>query len=107
MKKIAAAVLRATGQAAPADAQQAAPAPVACAVTATPQPALQLQANLPDPDGFYEELISSQRDLSDEEAERFQARLLLVLANHVGDRQVLRAAMKVARGETAAHAPNP
>jgi hypothetical protein len=59
--------------------------------------ALTLEPNLVDPDGFYEELIGCQRNLSDEQAELFQARLLLVLANHVGDRQVLSAAMKVAR----------
>lgn len=61
---------------------------------------LQLEPNLSDPDGFYEELIACQRDLSDEQAELFQARLLLVLANHVGDRQVLSQAMRVARGDT-------
>lgn len=60
--------------------------------------ALNLEPNLIDPDGFYEELIACQRDLSDDQAELFQARLLLVLANHVGDRQVLSEAMRVARG---------
>lgn len=53
--------------------------------------------NIPDPDGFYESLIDSQRDLDDAQAELFQAKLLLVLANHVGDREVLREAMAVAR----------
>jgi len=53
--------------------------------------------NIPDPDGFYEELIASLRDLDDARAERFQAKLLLVLANHVGDREVLREAIAVAR----------
>jgi len=60
---------------------------------------LRLELNLSDPDGFYEELIACQRDLSDEQAELFQARLLLVLANHVGDRQILSEAMRVARGD--------
>lgn len=63
--------------------------------------ALNLEPNLIDPDDFYEELIACQRDLSDDEAELFQARLLLVLANHVGDRQVLSEAMRVARGSAA------
>jgi len=62
---------------------------------------LNLEPNLIDPDGFYEELIACQRDLSDDEAEMFQARLLLVLANHVGDRQVLSEAMRVASGRAA------
>lgn len=59
--------------------------------------ALNHQPNIPDPDGFYEALIACQRDLDDAQAELFQARLLLVLANHVGDRQVLDEAMQVAR----------
>ena len=62
---------------------------------------LQLQPNLPEPDGFYEELMASVRGLKDEEAEQFQARLLLVLANHVGHRDVLREAMRVAAVKTA------
>jgi hypothetical protein len=58
---------------------------------------LNTEPNLPDPDGFYQELIAAQRDLDDEAAAQFQARLLLVLANHVGDRSVLSQAMEVAR----------
>ena len=58
---------------------------------------LQLQPNIPDADGFYQELIGMQRDLDEDQATLFQARLLLVLANHVGDREVLREAMEVAR----------
>lgn len=58
---------------------------------------LKLDPNIPDPDGFYQELIGMQRDLDDEQAAHFNARLLLVLANHVGDRAVLSAAMQVAR----------
>lgn len=61
---------------------------------------LNLEPNLIDPDGFYEELLACQRELSDDQAELFQARLLLVLANHVGDRQVLTEAMRVARQGT-------
>jgi hypothetical protein len=53
--------------------------------------------NIPDPDGFYASLVDCLRELSDEQAERFQAKLLLVLANHVGDREVLDEAMAVAR----------
>lgn len=64
--------------------------------------ALLHQTNISDPDGFYEELIGSQRNLSEDDSLLFQARLLLVLANHIGDRQVLSEAMAVAkRGLTA------
>ena len=53
--------------------------------------------NIPDPDGFYKELMDSQRDLSDEQADLMNAKLILVLANHVGDRAVLSEAIAVAR----------
>ena len=59
---------------------------------------LNTEANIADPDGFYEELIDSLRGLDDEAAERFNARLVLLLANHVGDREVLRQALRLARG---------
>jgi len=58
---------------------------------------LNREPNIPDPDGFYEELIASQRNLDDERAALFQAKLVLILANHVGDRQVLREALDLAR----------
>lgn len=58
---------------------------------------LKLEPNIHDADGFYQELLGMQRDLDDEQATQFQARLLLVLANHVGDRAVLTQAMQVAR----------
>lgn len=51
---------------------------------------------LVDPDGFYEELVNAQRDLPDEAAQRFLAKVLLLLANHVGDRAVLSEAIRIA-----------
>ncbi len=59
---------------------------------------LTLTPNIPDPDGFYQELIDSQRDMTEEQAEAMNCRLILVLANHVGDRDVIREALKVADG---------
>ncbi|NML17182.1 DUF2783 domain-containing protein [Azohydromonas caseinilytica] len=59
--------------------------------------ALIHEPHIADPDGFYEELIATQRDLDEEQAALFQAKLLLVLANHVGDRAVLSEALRVAR----------
>jgi hypothetical protein len=61
---------------------------------------LNRQPNIPDPDGFYEELIASQRELSDEQADALLAKLVLILANHVGDREVLREALILARSNT-------
>ncbi|MEJ6006988.1 DUF2783 domain-containing protein [Paucibacter sp. AS339] len=58
-------------------------------------------AHIADPDGFYERLIDAQRDLSDEQADLFQAKLLLILANQVGDAAVLAEAIALARSNTA------
>lgn len=58
---------------------------------------LHTTPRIADPDGFYEELINSQRDLDDEQVELMNAKLVLILANHIGDREVLSAAMRLAR----------
>ncbi|WP_333824810.1 DUF2783 domain-containing protein [Pinisolibacter sp.] len=59
---------------------------------------LNLDPNIPDPDGFYQELIDSQRDMTDAQAQMVNCKLILVLANHIGDRAVLSEALKVAGG---------
>ncbi|MEH6738395.1 MAG: DUF2783 domain-containing protein [Sulfitobacter sp.] len=58
---------------------------------------LNLNPNLPDPDGFYEELIRAHEDLNDEQSEAFNARLILVLANHIGDRSIITQALEAAK----------
>ena len=69
---------------------------------------LQLQPNLNETgqryfrefspgDDFYEALIDAHRDLSDEQSEALNARLILLLANQVGDIAVLREALALAR----------
>ncbi|MBB3993156.1 hypothetical protein GGR95_000784 [Sulfitobacter undariae] len=58
---------------------------------------LNLTPNLPDPDGFYEELIRAHTDLSKEQSDAFNARLILTLANHIGDRAILTAALEAAK----------
>ena len=57
---------------------------------------LILTPNIPDPDGFYQELTDAQRQLDEEAANDMNARLVLILANHIGDREVLREALKLA-----------
>lgn len=64
---------------------------------------LNRNPNIPDPDGFYQELIESQRELSDEQADMLTTKLVLILANHVGEREVLREAIALARANTLAH----
>lgn len=63
--------------------------------------------NIPDADGFYEQLINAQRDLSDEQADMLLAKLVLILANQVGDRTVLAEAIALARRNTLDSAPSP
>jgi hypothetical protein len=48
-------------------------------------------------DEFYEALIETHRGLSDEQSQLVNARLVLLLANHVGDLRVLREALAAAR----------
>ncbi len=48
-------------------------------------------------DDFYELLIGAHRDLSDEQSELLNARLILLLANQVGDAQVLKDCIAAAK----------
>jgi hypothetical protein len=66
-------------------------------MTGSTDGSLRLSPNIVDPDGFYAELITLHEGLSREESEALNARLVLVLANHVGDRNILRAAFAAAR----------
>lgn len=58
---------------------------------------LNTESNLPAPDDFYQELIELHRDLSEGESALLNAKLVLLLANHIGDSEVLAAAMTAAR----------
>lgn len=58
---------------------------------------LILTPNIPDADGFYAELIDSHEGLSDDDSAALNARLILILSNHIGDREVLSVALKAAR----------
>lgn len=57
---------------------------------------LNLTANIKNPDDFYQKLIDMQRDLSEDDVQLMNAKLILLLANHIGDSQVLDQAMEVA-----------
>lgn len=48
-------------------------------------------------DDFYEALIDAHHGLSDEQSEALNARLILLLANHIGDLRVLRQALAAAQ----------
>lgn len=57
---------------------------------------LNTKANIADPDGFYAELLAAHEGLSDADSVALNARLILTLANHIGDRAVLTEALAVA-----------
>jgi hypothetical protein len=48
-------------------------------------------------DDFYQALIDTHRDLSDERSHLLNAKLVLLLANHIGDLSVVRQALALAR----------
>ncbi len=58
--------------------------------------ALTLTPNISDPDGFYDTLLAAHEGLSKAQSDALNARLILVLANHIGDRAILEAALKLA-----------
>jgi hypothetical protein len=58
---------------------------------------LNTDLNLAAPDDFYEALVDLHRDLTPAQSRLVNAKLILLLANHVGDPAVLRQAMAKAR----------
>ena len=58
---------------------------------------LNLDARLTRPDDFYEALIEAHRGLSDAQSARLNAKLILLLANQIGDVDTLQAAIAKAR----------
>jgi hypothetical protein len=64
-----------------------------------------IEPNLSHPDDFYEALIDMHRDLSAEQSQLVNAKLILLLANQIGDLNVLREALRVARDGVANRTP--
>ena len=58
---------------------------------------LQRSVNLQDPDGVYSIIIEAHRGLDAADSAALNARLVLVLANHIGDEAIIREAIGVAR----------
>lgn len=63
---------------------------------------LNTQATLKSYDDFYEALITAHQGLSTEQSHAMNARLVLLLSNHIGDAAVLQQALQIARGQSAA-----
>jgi hypothetical protein len=58
---------------------------------------LKRDTNVADPDGLYAAIIDAHADLAETESTALNARLVLLLANHIGDAEVLREALAIAR----------
>jgi len=57
---------------------------------------LTRNANIARPDDFYAELLAIHEGRSKAESDAINARLILLLANHIGDRTILREALQAA-----------
>ncbi|SFC00924.1 Protein of unknown function [Marinospirillum celere] len=57
---------------------------------------LNLNRNLEKYDDFYEKLIAMQRNKTEDQIQLMNAKLLLILANHIGDEQILEEAIQTA-----------
>jgi predicted metal-dependent hydrolase len=60
---------------------------------------LDTTSRFPDPDVAYRALIEAHRGLSDEASAALNTRLVLILANHIGDLEVLKEAIALATQE--------
>jgi hypothetical protein len=58
---------------------------------------LNTKPNIARPDDFYEALIEAHRDLTEAQSLKVNTRLILLLANHVGDMDALTEALALAR----------
>ncbi len=58
---------------------------------------LNTKPNIARIDDFYQNLIDLHRDLDDAQSMDVNAKLILLLANHVGDNEILKEAMQIAR----------
>jgi hypothetical protein len=61
---------------------------------------LILKSNIDNPDDFYQELIDSQRDLNEDQVQLMNAKLILLLTNHIGDRGIISQALNAAHPST-------
>ncbi len=59
-------------------------------------PGLILTPNLGDPDGVFEALMNAHRDLPPDASRRLDAKLVLLLANHIGDAEIVKQAIEIA-----------
>ena len=58
--------------------------------------ALRRTLNLARPDDIYNAIVDAHKGLNDEQCRVFDAKLILLLVNHIGDEEVIREALKEA-----------
>jgi Protein of unknown function (DUF2783) len=58
---------------------------------------LTTDSRFPNPDAAYVTLVDARRGLGEQEAAALDARLVLILANHIGDLDVLNEAIALAK----------
>jgi len=58
---------------------------------------MKTELNLQDADGFYEQLLNMHEGLSSEQSEQLNMRLILLLANQVGNAAVLKDCIESAK----------
>lgn len=58
---------------------------------------LRTEINVKDPDAFYARLIELHQGLTQEQSNKVNAKLILMLANHIGDADVLNEALEYVR----------
>lgn len=68
---------------------------------------LKISSSINDADGIYERLIALHHGRSEAESLRLNARLILLLINHIGDTEIVLEAIARAGNESDAKEPNP
>ena len=58
---------------------------------------LNLNPNIPNGDDFYEKLLNAHERLNKEQSDALNARLILILSNHIGDMDILEQALNAAK----------
>lgn len=66
---------------------------------------MKTQLNFQDADAFYEHLLNAHQGLNREESELLNARLILLMANQLGDTALLQACLAAARADETAASP--
>ena len=58
---------------------------------------LETSLNIASPDDFYQALLDTHMGLTEQESQKLNAKLIMILANHIGDERVLYEALACAR----------